>query len=372
MKHFNFKAVALLTLVSCGVNGSAQEPVLNFNGSLYFVPGAMTKDGEAFMVSVRNSERFTIYDGDFNVVRDFTDPTMGQPYQERVVTMTRVCDPGAGNGNVTRAADEDWTVIDDQTYDQTTSSNVSSFELYSDDNNYHSRWLYVTQTLFDDDEEFEYLRQRKTIVPVSIKYSDYAKEHPTGGSGIGSSISWGDATIDSIMHANGADSFDWFWDDETGKRLMRLYKHEHYGGIFSEGMEIVTLDGTVKAYLPDISYISSAYYFRGKCYVEGYSSSDNSSVLYLLGKETTGIRELSRTKAGLSVRKVGDNLVFDSDSDGQLTLVMAAMDGRVVRSLTARQGGNQVSLNGLMNGVYSVTLYQQSKPVKSTKIIIKN
>ena len=36
------------------------------------------------------------------------------------------------------------------------------------------------QTLFDDDEEFEYIRSKKTIVPISIKLSDYAKEHSTG------------------------------------------------------------------------------------------------------------------------------------------------------------------------------------------------
>ena len=34
------------------------------------------------MVSVKSSNNkvFTIYDGDFNVVKEFADPTAGQPY----------------------------------------------------------------------------------------------------------------------------------------------------------------------------------------------------------------------------------------------------------------------------------------------------
>lgn len=369
------RLVSLLIVAVCCFNGFAQDPVLSFNGELYFVPGSMTKSGEAFLVSYRNNGNieFTIYDGDFNIVREFTDPTAGQPYQQRVVTMTRIYDPstdGWGNGNVTRSASDEWTVADDQTYDYTTSSTISGFEVYSDNNSYHSRYLYVSQTLFDDDEEFEYIRSKKTIVPISIKLSDYAKEHSTGNENY-QFISYGDEKIDSLMNATGASEYQWFWDDETGKRLIRLYKKEYYGGLFDEGLEIVSLDGNVKASLPGITYISSGYFFRGKCYVKGYSSSDNSNVLYQLGGDATGIREMSRTKAELIVKRAGSNLVIDSDSDEQQTIVMSTIDGRVVRSLTAKQGSNAISLSGLIGGVYNVTLYRQSRPVKSSKIIVK-
>ena len=80
---------------------------------------------------------------------------------------------------------------------------------------------------------------------------------------------------------------------------------------------------------------------------------------------------MSRTKAELSLKRVGSNLVIDSDSDEQQTIVMSTMDGRVVRSLTAKQGSNIISLNGLLGGVYIVTLYRQSTPMRSSKIIVK-
>lgn len=365
------KWISLLAFTVCASCGFAQEPVLSFDGELYFIPGSMTKEGEAFLVSVNSSKRLTIYDGDFNVVGEFTEPSEGQPYQQRVVTLTRVCDPGTSAGPNTRSdANEEWTVVDDQTYDYTMSSTISSFEVYSDDNNYHSRQLYVSQTLFDDDDDFELVRTRKTIVPINVKMADYIREHSTGNAPT-TSISWGDEKIDSIMTANGADSFDWIWDDESGKRLMRLYKHENYGGIYSDGMEVVTLDGTVKAFLPDITSLSSSYYYRGKCYVQGYNSKDNSRVLYLLGNGVSEIREVSRDRAVLLARRVGNNLLFDSDSDGQQTIVMSTMDGRIVRSLQVQKGSNYISLNGLQGGVYTVTLYRQSMPMKSSKIIIK-
>lgn len=368
------KLISLLAFAICGSYVFAQEPVLSYDGDLYFIPGSMTKDGEAFLVSVNNydGKGFIIYDGDFNKVRDFTDPAAGQPYQQRIVTLTRVCDPGYSGGSITRAAaNDEWTVVDDQTSEYTTSSTIEHFELYSDNNNYHSRALYVSQTLFDNDDDFEYLRRRQTIVPISIKYADYVNEHSTGNNGNIAYPSYGDEKLDSIMRETGADNYEWFWDDETGKRLLRLYKHETYGGIFNDGIEVATLDGTVKAFLPGISYISSAYYFRGKCYVQGYGS-DNSRVLYLLGNDATGIREVNRSKADFSIRRVGSNLVFDSDFDSQQTVVVSAMDGRIVRSLNAKRGSNQISVSGLMNGVYNVTLYQESKPVNSSKIIIRN
>ena len=225
--------------------------------------------------------------------------------------------------------------------------------------------------MFDDDDDFEYERSRQSIIPIGTKYEDYVREHSTGNTGAVVSPSYGDEKLDSVMRESGADSYAWFWDNETGKRLLRLYKYEQYGGIYTEGTEIASLDGTVKAFLPGISGLNYAYYFRGKCYLQGYGS-DHSRVLYLLGKDAAGIRELSRSRADFTVRRVGDNIVIDNDSGDQLTLVLSAMDGRIVRSLTASQGNNQISVSGLMNGVYNVALYRQSQLAKSSKIIIKN
>ena len=82
--------ITLFALLSVTVYG--QEPVLTYKGDLYFIPGSMTKAGEAFMMSANYNENsvrtYTIYDGDFKVVKSFTDPTIGIPYQLREVRMS--------------------------------------------------------------------------------------------------------------------------------------------------------------------------------------------------------------------------------------------------------------------------------------------
>ena len=275
------RLLVLLTLiVSFSINSLAQEPVITCSGDLYFIPGAMTKDGKTYMVDVSNDRAtITIYDGNFNVVRKITDPTAGMLVSQRTVTMTCKYD-----GDLMEPITE-WTVENDQTNEITKSSSIAHFEMYSDNNDYHSRAVYVTQTLFDDDDEFEYLRQKVAIIPIDVKYSDYEKEHPRPSSGPTTDVVYGDDVIDRIIKETGANSITTTWDEERGKIVFLLGKTETYGGTYTEGMEIVSSDGTVKSTLPNTNYISSAYYFRGKCYIQGYDT-DGNKVLYQLGDKT--------------------------------------------------------------------------------------
>ena len=365
------KQLTILAVMLVSIFANAQEPVLTYKGDLYFIPGSMTKAGEAFMVSVDYNEgnkNFTIYNGDFNVVKEFNDPTAGTPYQERIVTMARDYDD-LGAGPATRAY-ADWSVVDDQTYDYTTNPNIDGVEIYSDDNTYHSRTLYVSQTLFDDDEEFEYLRKRQTIIPLSIKYSDYVKEHSTMSSNIDlQTATTGNEKLDSVMKETGADSYDIIWDGQSGKYLYRLYKHEQYGGLFTEGLEIATLDGIVKGFLPDISYFTSAYYFRGKCYFRGYSNNDY--VLYLLDSNLANIKEIKRMKVPFDVRRLGDNLIVENNGSSDQTIVLSNLGGQVLRNIKVNKGRTLIPLQGLMRGVYNITLFERSTPMVTTKVAIK-
>ena len=154
-----------------------------------------------------------------------------------------------------------------------------------------------------------------------------------------------------------------------GKYVFKLYKHEYYGGLFSEGTEIVSLDGTVKGFLPGITYVSSAYNFRGKCYVRG--SSNNQDVLYLLGNKVSEVKELSRENAILSVQKIGSNIVVNNTSDEDQSLVISNMGGQILRNVKATRGKTIIPVGGLLGGVYNITLFEHSCPIKSVKMIIK-
>lgn len=369
MKKNLFLLLALFSLATYG-----QEPVLTYSGDLYFIPAKMTKAGESFLVSSSSEQDirvFTIYDGDFKVVKSLKDPTAGVSYQERTVTLTCFYDletESVDGGGSMRGALSDWTIEDDQTNEYTTYSSIQGIEIYDDNNNYHTRNLYVSQTLFDDDEDFEYVRTKYAIIPITTKYEDYAKEHSTNVNIEPVNQSWGNEAIDAMMSETGADSFERVWNEEKGKYVVKLYKHEHYGGLFNEGTEIVSFDGTVKGFLPGISYISSAYNFRGKCYVRGYSN--NSNVLYLLGNKDTEIKEVSRTNTMLSVQKSGSNIIVNNTLDEDQFVMISNMGGQILRNVKATRGKTIIPIGGLLGGVYNITLFERSCPIKSVKMII--
>lgn len=367
------KLTTLLFTIIC-VFCYGQDPVLTYeNYSLYFIPGSMTKDGEALLVcpkgsvSASNIKGFIIYDGDFNVVRDFNEPTTGIPYQVRYVTSACLYDVTT---TPVSQVSGDWTVVEDQTKDIKTDTPVLHFQVYSDDNTNHSRSICVSQTLFDNDEDFEYVRKIQTIVPVSMNFWDYVKEHDGTNSRSHQFVSTGIAALDSLLSESDVSKYEKVWDEDRGKWLYKIYKMVQYGGVMNKkGVEIVALDGTVKATLPNITYINDVFYFRGKCYVQG--GNVGNYVLYLLTSNLTEVKEVMREKVTLNLHREGSNLIVDYYGADECTVVLSNMSGQVLRNVKATKGSTLISLHGLTSGVYNVSLLENSSPTSSAKVIIK-
>ena len=153
---------------------------------------------------------------------------------------------------------------------------VSSFEIYSDDNTYHSRNVYLTQSLFDNDEEFELIREKYEVIPINTKSEDYYKSHTSGSSNVDSQYS------DEILSKYGAESYHTEWDEELNRWIIILEKTDRYGGLFGLGKEIVSMNGSVKDTFSSYSSSGSAYYYRGNLYVKGNSKSGSGYGLYRL------------------------------------------------------------------------------------------
>lgn len=45
--------------------------------------------------------------------------------------------------------------------------------------------MYLTQTFFDDDEDFEFIQSDRTVIPITVKTQDYINEHSAGATGSG-------------------------------------------------------------------------------------------------------------------------------------------------------------------------------------------
>ena len=265
MKRILFSFVLLLGFISI----KAQEPVIEFSGEIYFIPASMTKAGAPLMYT-KNDSKLTLYDGDLNIIQTFDAKEGSFEYEERYVHQTRKLDPE------TQELLSEWVVTDDQTVKNTYTPWVSGFEIYSDDNAYHSRNVYLTQTLFDDDEEFELIREKYEVIPINTKSEDYYKSHTSGSGNVISENS------DEILSKYGAESYHTEWDEELNKPIIILEKTDRYGGLFGLGKEIVSMNGSLKGTFSSYSSSGFAYYYRGNLYVKGNSKSGNGYGLYLL------------------------------------------------------------------------------------------
>ena len=263
------KLVFLLLLSVYCLNGNAQEHVLDYEGDLYFIPASMTKYGQPFLYS-RKSEKLTIYDGDLNVIKSYTDPMAGTDYEIRVVEYTCIADPDS------KELLTEWAVSDDRIIKEKVSSGFEGFEVYSDDNSYHSRGVYLSQTFFDDDEDFEFIQSDKTVIPITVRTQDYYAEHKENSTEDDSEM----ASVyeeDAWWRDYGADGYSTEWNQEREKMVFRLHKTEEYGGLFYSNLKIKSIDGVVKQTLKGINSISYAYNYRGNCYI------NSSRKLYRIG-----------------------------------------------------------------------------------------
>lgn len=286
-----------ILLMLLPVVANAQEPVLEYDGELYFIPAPLTKEGKPFLYSRANGS-ITVYDENFNIIGSCKE-IKEFPFKERVVRMTRKLDPD------TKELLTEWTVTDDQTNDVVSTSYIDGFELLLEDNGYHTRDIYLSQTLFDDDEDFEFLRPNYVVIPVEMKRDDYYKEHSTGVGNTDSQYS----SDEDFWLEYGADGYHWMWDPELDKNIIVLEKTEVYGGLYGTGLEVVSLDGTVKDTLPGINYAGYAYYYRGNIYMQGSGKNGSGRGLYLLNKN----KKIGSFSRGANGDANGDGIVNAAD-----------------------------------------------------------
>ena len=263
------------------LSGNAQEHVLDYEGDLYFIPASMTKYGQPFLYS-RSQNGFTVYDGDLNIIKTYIDPLVGTKYQTRVVQYTCLVDPE------TKEILTEWTVGEDHTFEETVYADFRGCEIYSDDNSYHSRMIYLSQTFFDDDEDFEFIQSDRTVIPITVKRQDYINEHSENSTEeVGEIMSASDEN--EWWRDYGAEGCSMEWDNERSKTVYKLYKTEEYGGLFYSNLKIKSMDGTVKQTLNGIN-INYAYSYRGNCYVRG----NVSGKLYRIGTKKDNISQTRR------------------------------------------------------------------------------
>lgn len=305
---------ALLLALSANAYSQIEQPVATYDGDLYFIPAKLTSNGKAFMYSYKfdydsGKTWFTIFDDEVNVVKQVEIDDKIINYTTRtIISKRRYYVPNNsnnGNNSGTRTTSsefsdgyflDEWTVTSDTTENMSIGNMwIEGPEVYEDNNNYHSRYMYLSQTLFNDDEDFEYLTPHYEIMPLTYCATDdksgdnLSTDRPVIG---GEEC---DSYITSITFGlNGSAT------------TYTLIRKKVYGGVKHTGMDVVSLDGTIKKTLPGITSIGTVVAINGNYYVSAYDYSSSKYGLYKIATATTNLAKVADISA-----ETGDNNTYN-------------------------------------------------------------
>lgn len=254
---------AFITILLALLSMLASAQTFELEYEIYLIPSIMTKTGDSYFYSYNKKDRkFTIYDSEFKILKSHIINAAATSYSERVVKHIRKMDPD------TKQFLSDWTLVEDQIREYSDYLYPTSFR-YCNEENITSGKFYLSQTLFDDDNEFEFILPHHEIIPIDVKSTDYYNEHSSGNSTIIDQQS-----SDEFWKDYGATGYSSVWDDVAGKNIIQLEKEEYYGGIFfSDQCDIVSMDGAIKGTLPcysidsmtpDVIFLYKGYFYIRK------------------------------------------------------------------------------------------------------------
>lgn len=295
--------ISLLCVFS--LNTLAQtNPVVTYDGGdIYFIPAKLTTKGVPFMYSCKSNYDthktwFTVFDENLNVVKKSEFTTEAIKYKMRTVKLERTYltkelpnGDSIKNGNFVN----DWTITSDVTEEQSQwNDDIACPEVFEDNNNYHSRYLYLSQTLFDNDEDFELLRNHYEAMPTTYCAADdpsnnYLSYHPYVIDG-----EYGDELINEG------------YDENLGMYRIKLIRYKYYGGVKNTGIDVVSLDGKVKKRIDGITDLSTVVAIRGNYYVSAYDKQTSEYGLYKLATATTSLTKVTEISG-----KTSDNATYN-------------------------------------------------------------
>lgn len=297
MKKLFFIVAVLLSL-----NSFAQElvPVTEYDGGyLYVIQSDFTKEKKPFLYSRCSgkaegsdyiSEWFTVFDSDLRTVTSGIIPIKIHKYQVREVKENRRFFSNSGGG-ITKTQiigptsyflDDEWMTVSDDTLEyETCAGSIIGSSFFGMRDNFITNSIYLTQTMFDDDEDFEYLYQHYEVVPLDSKSEGQPDNIHLSYDPLNAGVYY--------------DYYDYEYSQELQGYIFTLYRTTYYGGIQQTGTDVCSLsDGSVKNTLSNITDVKSAIVFESAVYIAGYDLKTNTYCLYRIDKGISGVERVAQ------------------------------------------------------------------------------
>ena len=236
-------------------------------------------------------------------------------------------------------ANAEWTISDEDLTDNTYNDNLGSFEyLDYDENIGFDESIHVSQTLFNDDDKWEYLMPKRGAVEKST--GEYRQ-----------------------------------WDRNSDGIVLRRSVYEEQPII---GLDIVNEDGDVVAFLNPGSGSDGyfdIYKIAGNLYTVHDVRIDDEwvEVIYKYDPKSTDIKEVGRSKANMATLRVnGRSITVEADGQDVDGAELFDMGGRKLATSGRRGTGNIIlKADNAADGVYSVALKRRGRIVGAQKIVLK-
>jgi len=256
--------------------------------------------------------------------------------------------------------DSQWT-NDSWTYYESANGLIRSFVLHDldEDKGYNkSDQLIVTQSLFNDDSKYEYIRTlRKAGVAESgelnTSTSTSSEESPTQTETLDKTV-YGVCGYE-VVSEDGSVVFTIEIDDED----VTYYTE----GSDSENIMVVKMNGELYFIVTTKSYSSSK---------------SNKMLVYKLDKTTNSVKKVKTSNDIRILPRIVNNpqpvsITFKEAVNTDVNVVVTALDGKIVTKRNVRAGETSVDIStaGLATGLYNFTVLSKGRVVENGKVIVK-
>lgn len=352
------RSLIFLGVASLFFSGHAMAQEINeaeiLSAYPYFIPTAYTQGGKVlfytvegdFYHSFENEEdgNFTIYDEDFKEIKKFSVP--GEKLKSYTLVKRRAAVTDPFTGVVTYTGEWETTRENEREYD---GLNCKPLGLCTEVDfgiaeAFDEQRLFLTQTLFNEDDKFEYLYETNEVK----EYSRMERDRD------------GDGIIDEV--------------------------NIDYGAV-ANGIEIRQDDGTVLFRHEGAASKTMLYHVGKKSYLVVYEQSRDSDGLYhysytvySIDSKASKITELKRSTSVRAypnpVRK-GEMVTMELPDVGsgeiQREVRVSSMEGRMLwqQRVGAGERAVQVPLGGVPAGVYHFTVVEDGKSVATERIVVR-
>lgn len=352
-------AFSLLSPGNVGAQNFSEKESLQFYP--YFIPTAYTQEGRTVFYTVegdfyhdftrQEDGNFTIYDEDFKEIKKFSVPEEKYKSYTSVRRRAAVTDPFTGvvtytgEWETTRENENEGRGYCCRPLGLCTEVDFGIAEAFDEQR------LFLTQTLFNEDDKFEYLYETMEVKETA----QYERDRD------------GDGVIDEVTTS--------YMAVESGLEIRQddgtvLFRHDYVdmNNVMSTGVMLYRVGG--KAYLV----------IQERGYMNRLEELHNSYTVYSIDSKTSKITELKRSSSVRAypnpVRK-GEMVTMELPDVGsrerQREVRVSSMEGRMLwqQRVGAGERAVQVPLGGVPAGVYHFTVVEDGKPVATERIVVR-